>query len=289
MAVVNTNVGASIAQSALVKNERALNTAMERLSTGSKVNSAKDDAAGLAVSVRMESQIRGLNMAIKNANDAVSMIATGEGALIEITNMLQRMRELAVQAGNGTGDSKDRNYLNTEFANLRTEIDRIADNTEWNGRNILDHTASGGASSQSGQVSFVVGMDPSQTVSVEFGNFTNTSSGTMVSLASATIAASNTVLAQTNASVAVGRIDTALDAVSSQRATFGGAMNQLTFAIDNLSNVKTNTEAAKSQIVDTDYATETSELARAAIIQQAGTAMLAQANQLPSNVLSLLQ
>jgi len=289
MAVVNTNVGASIAQSALVKNERALNTAMERLSTGSKVNSARDDAAGLAVSVRMESQIRGLNMAIKNANDAVGMLSTGEGALIEITSMLQRMRELAVQAGNGTGDSKDRNYLNTEFGNLRTEIDRIADNTEWNGRTILDHKASGGASSQSGLVSFVVGMDPSQTVSVEFGNFTNTSSGTMANLASASIAASNTVTAQSNASVAVGRIDTALDAVASQRATFGGAMNQLTYAVDNLSNIKTNTEAAKSQIVDTDYATETSELARAAIIQQAGTAMLAQANQLPSNVLSLLQ
>jgi len=289
MAVVNTNIGASIAQAALMKNERALNTAMERLSTGTKVSSAKDDASGLAVSVRMESQIRGLSMAIRNANDAIGMISTGEGALIEITNMLQRMRELAVQAGSGTTDSKDRGYLNTEFANLRSEIDRIADNTEWNGRNILDHTASGGASSQSGSVSFVVGMDPGQTISVDFGNFTNTSSGTMVSLASTNIAASNTALAQTNASAAVTAIDTALDAVSSQRATFGSAMNQLTYSIDNLTNIKTNTEAARSQIVDTDYAVETSELARAQIIQQAGTAMLAQANQLPQTVLSLLQ
>jgi flagellin len=289
MAVVNTNVGASIAQAALMRNERALNTAMERLSTGNKVNSARDDASGLAVSVRMESQIRGLSMAIRNANDAIGMISTGEGALIEITNMLQRMRELAVQAGSGTTDSTDRGYLNTEFSNLRAEIDRIADNTEWNGRTILDHKASGGASGQSGKVSFVVGMDPSQKVEVEFGNFTNTASGTFVTLASATISASNTTLGQTNASVAVGRIDTALDAVSSQRATFGAAMNQLTYSIDNLTNIKTNTEAARSQIVDTDYAAETSELARAQIIQQAGTAMLAQANQLPQTVLSLLQ
>ena len=289
MAVVNTNVGASIAQAALMKNERALNTAMERLSTGNKVNSAADDASGLAVSVRMESQIRGLSMAIRNANDAIGMISTGEGALIEITNMLQRMRELAVQAGSGTTDSVDRTYLQTEFANLRTEIDRIADNTEWNGRNILDHTASGGASSQSGSVSFVVGMDPSQTVTVDFGNFTNSTSGTMAALASVTLAASNTTLAQANASGAAGKIDTALTAVSTQRATFGAAMNQLTYSIDNLTNIKTNTMAARSQIVDTDYASETSELARAQIIQQAGTAMLAQANQLPQTVLSLLQ
>ena len=137
MAVVNTNVSASIAQSALARNDRALGTAMEQLSTGRKINSAGDNASGLAITARMTSQIKGLDTAIRNANDAVSMISTAEGALDEISNMLQRMRELAVQAGTGTTDSADRTYMNTEFSNLRSEIDRIADNTQWNGRNIL--------------------------------------------------------------------------------------------------------------------------------------------------------
>ena len=143
MAVVNTNVNASIAQNALSRNERAMNTAMERLSTGQRINSASDDAAGLAIGSRMTSQIRGLETGIRNANDAISMISTADGALIEVTNMLQRMRELALQASNGTTTSADRAYLSSEYANLLSEIDRIAENTQWNGKTILNHTTTG--------------------------------------------------------------------------------------------------------------------------------------------------
>jgi flagellin len=140
MAVVNTNANATIAQNALARNERAMNTAMERLSTGNRINGAKDDAAGLAISSRMTSQIRGLETGIRNANDAISMINTADGALIEVTNMLQRMRELAIQASNGTTTAADRDYLSAEYQNLLSEIDRIAENTQWNGMNILNHT-----------------------------------------------------------------------------------------------------------------------------------------------------
>lgn len=140
MAVVNTNVNASIAQNALTRNERSMNTAMERLSTGQRINSASDDAAGLAIASRMTSQIRGLETGIRNANDAISMISTADGALVEVTNMLQRMRELALQSANGTTTEADRNYLNAEYANLISEIDRIAQNTQWNGMDLLNHT-----------------------------------------------------------------------------------------------------------------------------------------------------
>jgi len=292
MAVVNTNIGASLAQTALVKNQRALDTAMEQLSTGSKINSAADDAAGLAISTRMTSQINGLNMAVKNANDAINMVNTAEGALIEMTNMLQRMRELALQASNGTTDVNDRSYLNSEYQALYAEIDRIADNTEWNGRTILDNSADGSAS---GFVEFQVGMDTGQVISVDFGNFTNVSgSGTFADFVSAgatagTISATTTSQAQLTSSAAIGAIDTALDAISNQRATLGGVANRLTFSVDNLTNIRTNAEATRSTITDTDYAASTTELAKAQIIAQAGTAMLAQANQLPQTVLALLQ
>ena len=292
MAVVNTNIGASLAQSALVRNQRALDTAMEQLSTGSKINSAADDAAGLAISTRMTSQINGLNMAVKNANDAINMVNTAEGALIEMTNMLQRMRELALQASNGTTDVNDRTYLNSEYQALYAEIDRIADNTEWNGRTILDNSADGNAS---GFVEFQVGMDTGQVISVDFGNFTNVSgSGTFASFVSAgatagTISATTTSQAQLTSSAAIGAIDTALDAISNQRATLGGVANRLTFSVDNLTNISVNASASRSAIMDTDYAASTTDLARASIIAQAGTAMLAQANQLPQTVLALLQ
>ena len=288
MAVVNTNIGASLAQASLMKNERALGTAMEQLSTGKKINSAGDNAAGLAISSRMTSQIRGLDAAIRNANDAISMVNTAEGALDEITNMLQRMRELAVQAGTGTADSADRTYLNSEFAALRTEIDRIVDNTQWNGRNILDGSA--GASTGKSTVAFQIGQDgvKTQTLSTSFGNFTN-DKGKLSGLASKIITGGTVASAITYASSTITEIDVVIGDVSSQRATFGAISNRLTHAVDNLTNVKTNSEAARSRILDTDYAAATSELARTQIIQQAGTAMLAQANQLPQTVLALLQ
>jgi flagellin len=296
MAVVNTNVNATVAQNALVRNERQMNTAMERLSTGQRINGAKDDAAGLAISSRMTSQIRGLEVGVRNANDAISMISVADGALVEVTNMLQRMRELALQSANGTTTAADRTYLNTEYVNLIAEIERIATQTQWNGRDILD-----GAANATGDttVAFQVGANGGQTISVNFGNISQDSgSGTTVFevfeqsgtlAAGAGISATTTAAALTTAASAVVEIDSAITAVNSQRATYGAAINQLTYAIDNLSSVKVNAEASRSRILDTDYAIETSELARTQIIQQAGTAMLAQANQLPQTVLSLLQ
>ena len=327
MSVVNTNVSASIAQSALVKNQRALSSAMEELSTGRKINSAADDAAGLAISTRMSSQIKGLDMAVQNANDAVGMVNTAEGALVEIANMLQRMRELALQSSNGTTDVNDRSYLNKEYQALYAEIDRIVDNTEWNGRTILDNTADG---SSSGFVEFQVGVDTGQTITVDFGDFRNgkvygtsaaalaagvtTSAKGLSAFRTATfaefnnsanividsatfgyngtartISATTTTAAQTTASAAITAIDTALDAISNQRATLGATANRLTHSVDNLTNIRINAEATKSAIMDTDYAESTSQLAKTAIIAQAGTAMLAQANQLPQTVLALLQ
>ena len=286
MAVVNTNIGASVAQAALMRNERALNTAMEQLSTGNKINSAGDNASGLAISTRLTSQIRGLDTAIRNANDAMSMVNTAEGALDEITTMMQRMRELAVQSGTGTTAAADRTYMNSEYVALRSEIDRIADNTQWNGRNILDGSA--GASTGKSTVAFQVGVNEKQTISTSFGNVNNTT-GHMSALASTRLSAATTASAATVASNAITRLDNTIADVSAQRATFGAISNRLTHAVDNLTNVKTNTEASRSRIMDTDYAAATSELARTQIIQQAGTAMLAQANQLPQTVLALLQ
>jgi len=328
MAVVNTNVGASVAQAALAKNARELNNAMTQLSTGKQINSASDDASGLAITNRMTSQINGLGAAIRNANDAISMIQTAEGALDEITDMLQRMRELSVQAGTGTMTDSDRTYLQAEFSQLRTEIDRIADNTEWNGNTILDGTADGSSSSS---VNYQIGVDGGQTISVSFGNMTDASAGSMNGISSSkltmttgttgvtgvtgvtaitagqtsgggttvaavasvasvlSVASVASVTAAANASAAITALDTAIEAVSNQRSTFGAGTNRLEHAVDNLTNVKNNAEASRSRILDTDYAEATAELARTQIIQQASTAMLAQANQLPQTVLALLQ
>ena len=281
MTVVNTNVSASLSQAALAKNERALGSAMESLSTGSKINSAADDAAGLAMAAKFTSQINGLDMAVKNANDGISMISTAEGALNEVSNMLQRMRELAVQSSNGTMTGDDRTYMDKEYQQLDKEIDRIEKNTQWNSTNVLDGTVG-----SSGTVTFQVsanftagsgGAASNDVVQVNFGNLaTDTASLGDVSTIS-------------NANTAVGALDTAIKAVNEQRATFGAASNRLEHAVDNMSNVRVNAEASRSRIEDTDYAKTTSELAKAQIIQQAGTAMLAQANQSAQSVLSLLR
>ena len=296
MAVVNTNVNASVAQNALVKNERSMNTAMERLSTGQRINAAADDAAGLAIASRMTSQITGLETGIRNANDAISMINVADGAMVEVSNMLQRMRELALQSANGTTTSDDRTYLNAEYKNLIGEIERIATNTQWNGRSILDGSANG---TNDTTVKFQVGANGGQTIAVDFGNISQDSgsgttkfdtfeqSGTLA--AGSFITAGTTASAMTTASAAITKIDSAITEVNTQRSTFGAAVNQLTYAVDNLASVKVNAEASRSRIQDTDYAAETSELARTQIIQQAGTAMLAQANQLPQTVLALLK
>jgi flagellin len=383
MATINTNMSANIAANSMVRNERTMTSTMERLSTGLRINSAKDDAAGLAISSKMTSQIRGLDQAVRNANDAISMIQVAEGAMKEVTNMFQRMRELAVQAISDSNTNADRSALNNEYKQLSAEVARIAENTQWNGTNILD-----GARTNS---VFQIGANANQTISVDFGdlstnNITASTSATASTTAAATqtitlsaaleaddvlsykvtdtagntsyatitgpITASTTGVADvetkatdaagastgaltdnavsasdgtskqitiakgTNdimisdvqvtrgthapvaatditsrdfAAQALGVLDTAIEGVNSTRATLGASMSRLEYAADNLQNVSQNSSAARSRVLDADYASETTELARTQIIQQASTAMLSQANQAQQSVLSLLK
>ena len=300
MTVINTNVAATITANALTKNERAMSQAMERLSTGQRINNAGDDAAGLAISSRMTTYINGLDMAARNANDAISMIQTADGALIEVTSMLQRMRELVIQAASGTMSTTDVTALNVEFEALRDQIQEVAKNTEWNGTKILDGTV--GSSSV---VSFHVGAGASQTVSVTFNDL-NTNSGTdsntlaanatglLVGLGTAGVgngsAGTGDLIDQSvNSTSILTYIDNGITNINTQRATFGAAINRLEYAADNLKNVSQNTLASRSRVLDADYAAETTELARTQIIQQAATAMLSQANQQAQSVLALLK
>jgi flagellin len=276
MTVINTNVKSLVAQNAISINNRSMNKAMEQLSTGSRINSAADDAAGLAISNKMTAQIRGLNQAVRNANDGISMIQTAEGATKEITNMLQRMRELAVQAANDTNTSADRSALSSETTQLSEEITRIASNTTWNGMKLLDGTKFTSASA----ANFMVGAnsgDAAITVSFQ-------------SVAASALSVSGLSLSTSSgAKTALGTVDAALKTIDTFRATLGAKINRLNYAADNLANVSQNTSASRSRIQDTDYATATTELARTQIISQAATAMLAQANQQPQSVLTLLR
>ena len=406
MATINTNMSANIASNAMTRNERSMAATMERLSTGLRINSAKDDAAGLAITSKMTSQINGLKQAVRNANDAISMIQVGEGALKEVTNMLQRMRELAIQASSDSNTSEDRTALNNEFTQLRDEISRISSNTEWNGTALFTQNA---ASTR--DVTFQIGANASQTIGVAFQNFDAGSSTTDAKTGSAFVAldtnggttgdvaavqsvaiasdfggvadgvglsdgtttiaiadlddtsgalstavtdlaslvaglkemsgysdlafditagsdaltltyktkgevsdvtttglsgssgavttstagagAANInnldITSRTNADKAMYAMTDAIDKVNSQRALMGASMSRLEFASDNLQNVAQNSAAARSRVLDADYAAETTELARTQIIQQAATAMLAQANQSQQAVLALLK
>lgn len=391
MAVINTNIAAMMTTNALARNDRDMSATMERLSTGKSINSAKDDAAGLAVSSRMTAQIQGVDQAVQNAGDAISMIQTADGASIEIGNMMQRMRELSVQASNGTVTSTDQSSLNLEFVALRTEIDRIANQTQWNGENVLSGAA---GTSSNGTAVFQVGANSLQTMSVAFGdwnldastsdvtgvnavydftitdtqvaalegNFVISDGQNTLTLDATTVGALTTVaglaaaieadgsltrltasdgtgtltltyddaavvtvaptlsengtagtVAETTVGVtalssvygidissiaidtdvgansAIAALDTAINGINAQRAVFGAGMNRLEYAIDNLTNVSQNASASRSRIEDADYAAETTELARTQIIQQAGTAMLTQANQQAQSVLALLK
>jgi flagellin len=394
MATINTNMAANIASNSLTRNERSMSATMERLSTGLRINSAKDDAAGLAISSKMTSQINGLNQAVRNANDAVSMVQVAEGAMKEVTNMFQRMRELAIQAISDSNTSNDRIALNNEYKQLSFEVSRIAENTQWNGTNILDGARTATV--------FQVGANASQTITVNFGDLSagntatmgtisahsggstkangsltisgsvskddvitfktdvvdstapgtntgtykqvtltqtqadaindGTTSMTAIDIANAITANSNDKISLTvtaagtlkvegntaangetfsisevtvtrglhsplaatdittssQADSALGVLDTAISNVNDNRAVLGASMSRLEFASDNLQNVSQNTSAARSRVLDADYASETTELARTQIIQQAGTAMLSQANQSQQAVLSLL-
>lgn len=272
MSVINTNVKSLIAQNSLTVNNRNLSKTMEQLSTGKRINSAADDAAGLAISNKMTSQIKGLNQAVRNANDGISMLQTAEGATQEITNMLQRMRELAVQSANDTYDVDDRAAMGAEVGQLEQEITRIASNTKWNGMNVLN-----AESTKNLQVG--IENDADSTIEIEFKDMT--ASGLNVS--------GLDLSSHTSSQGVLDKVDTAIASVDSFRADLGAKMNRLNYAADNMSNVSLNTAASRSRIQDTDYAQATTELARTQIISQAATAMLAQANQQPSSVLSLLK
>jgi flagellin len=263
---INTNVVSLNAQRNLTMSQSSLATSMERLSSGLRVNSAKDDAAGLAIATRQNAQIRGINVAIRNANDGISLAQTAEGALATITDALQRMRELAVQAQNGSNGTGDRANLNTEYQQLSAEITRIAAQTKFNGTAIVG--ASAGA-----QV-FQVGPNGGDTLTITTTTVT-------------TVAGDLTT--STNASTAVGAIDTALDTINTSRASYGAAMSRFGMAIQNLQITGENMSAARGRIMDADFAAETANLSRAQILQQAGSAMVAQANQLPNQVLALLR
>jgi flagellin len=407
MSVINTNVKSLVAQNALTVNNRAMSKTMEQLSTGKRINTAADDAAGLAISSKMTSQIKGLNQAVRNANDGISMLQTVEGATVEMTNMLQRMRELAVQSANDTNTTEDRGYLNDEFQQLSSEINRIASQTTWNGEALLNGR---------GAIKFQVGADENQTIDITLSDFRTVNSAasevhylnfsasdvvatdkftmtiggnTTVSVAldaakaaffdkdtvnttnaadylqtelrknsslvdikvtadgkgnikiedpqgreltaiklvttadaaltvatttgevqdgtpsaavnttavfgaSAAVETSAAVNSQSittrqGANDAVVALDNALKNVNSERSKMGAVINRLTYAADNLTNVSQNTSASRSRILDADYASSTTELARTQIISQAATAMLAQANQAPQSVLSLLR
>lgn len=395
MTVINSNSASTLAANSLMRNERAMGTSMERLSTGLRINSAKDDAAGLAISTRMNSQVRGLNQAVRNANDAISLIQTAEGALTEVTNMMQRMRELAVQSSSDTYSTDDRTYMQSEFAALQTEITRVRNTTEFNNTALLDAstasftfqigaeasqtmvvsisdiagaagtngtaiaatiTAPDGTNGQTAALDFATdysSMAAGEVVAMTIGDQdfsytvtaadvsdlsgTNNSDGVgdllatkLAALINSNSSMQGTILAsastdgtnvltltavdvdnpftvdvmagatdatsvsgnistQSAASTAITTLDSALDNIAEIRADLGAYINRLTHSIDNLTNVSQNTQESLSRIQDADYAKETTELARTQIIAQAGTAMLAQANQSKQSVLSLLK
>ena len=263
---INTNVSSLNAQRNLTTSQMSLATSMQRLSSGLRVNSAKDDAAGLAIADRMNAQIRGTNVAIRNANDGISLAQTAEGALATVTDALQRMRELAVQAQNGSNGSTDRANLDTEFQQLSAEVLRIATQTKFNGIAIVGAGA--------GAQTFQVGANNGDTLTVT---------------TTAVAAFSGDVTTAATASTALAAIDTKLDTITTDRATYGAAMSRFEFAISNLRITGENQSAARGRIMDADFAAETANLSRAQILQQAGTAMVAQANQLPQQVLQLLK
>jgi flagellin len=280
MSVINTNIKSIVAQNAMTVNSRAMSKAMEQLSTGKRINSAADDAAGLGIADKMTAQIRGLNQAVRNANDGISMLQTAEGATKEITNMLQRMRELAVQGANDTYGSADRASIGLEFDALTAEIDRIANSTEWNGMKILDGTSMTTAKLQIG-----TGSGTDYQIEVTFDAMTAASLGA-TGLAAGDIDSTSTA---GDFQLMTSTIDLAITYVDDFRADMGAKINRLNYAADNMTNTSMNTAASRSRIEDTDFAAATTELARTQIISQAATAMLAQANQQPQGVLSLLR
>jgi flagellin len=306
--VINTNVASLNAQRSLAASGAELKTAMERLSSGKKINSAADDAAGFAIAERMTAQIRGLNMATKNATDGLSMIATVENATNDVTDMLHRIRELAVQAANDTNSSTDRGYLQKEVDSLLNEINRVASQTVYNGAEVLDGSRSGAANAQqiqvgtdSGQsISFEIDAVDTDTLGLSLDSFTARDGATPAAIddmsgetaaTSATLATGEkiSVLTAADASIALGKVTAAIELVAGGRAELGAVSNRLEYTVSNLMNVAEYTTAARSRIEDADFAAESARLAKAQVLQQTGTAMLAQANASQQLALSLFR
>jgi flagellin len=275
--VINTNLLSINAQRNLLKSSSMMSTAMERLSSGLRVNSAKDDAAGMSISTNMDAQIRGMKVAVRNANDGISLSQTAEGALGNMTESLQRMRELAVQAANGTYNTEDRAALTSEFSQLQEEITRVTENTKFNNVALFDGTAT--------DFAFQVGAGTDTALDVVKVTTKDLTTGDLSKAADAAVLLDSSA----NALAAVKAIDLALKEVSSTRSTFGAAQSRLSAVTTNLASNIENTSAAKSRIVDADFAEESANLSRAQILAQAGTAMVAQAGQVPQQVLSLIR
>jgi len=269
--VINTNVFSINSQRALMNSQSSMQTSLQRLSSGLRINSAKDDSAGLAISERLTAQIRGLGQAMRNANDGISMLQTAEGAMDEIGNMLQRMRELSVQSASDTVSTTDKGSLNTEFAALSAEITRVAASTEFNGTKLLN------------------GSTASITLQLGHKNATDNQLDVSLQNVSTLTALSDNISTKSGAQGALAKLDADINTVTSARGSLGAVQNRLESTTRNLANVIENQSAARSRIRDADFAAETANLTRSQILQQAGAAMLAQANAIPQNVLSLLR
>ena len=277
---INTNIQSINAQRNLDHSQGSLATSMQRLSSGLRINSAKDDAAGLAIAQRMSAQVKGMNVAIRNANDGISLAQTADGALSHVSDSLQRMRELAVQARNSTNSNSDKDSINKEFAQLQSEINRVIGGTTFNGKAIIgaDGTA----------MDFQIGANTTtnDTVTVTTSNL---NSDTNISAITASTAVIDSTADATAIASVISSIDATLDTVNNQRATFGATQSRFESIISSLQQGVENQSAARGRIMDADFASETANLSRAQILQQAGTAMVAQANQLPQQVLQLLR
>ncbi len=278
--VINTNIASLNAQRNLNSSQSSLAMSMQRLSSGLRINSAKDDAAGLAIAERMNAQVRGMNVAIRNSNDGISLAQTAEGALSKVGDSLQRMRELAVQARNSTNSDDDKDSLNKEFAELQSEITRVLGGTAFNGKKILGADATA--------LNFQVGANTTSDDTITVQTSDMTADSTITAVTGNTTVIDNTATSGAIATV-IDNIDTAIDTVNNTRATFGATQSRFDAVISNLQQSVENQSAARSRIMDADFATETANMSRAQILQQAGNAMIAQANQAPQQVLTLLR
>jgi len=276
---INTNIASLNAQRNLNMSQSSLQISMQRLSSGLRVNSAKDDAAGLAIAERMNAQVRGMNVAIRNANDGISLAQTAEGALSKVGDALQRMRELAVQSRNATNSSSDKDSLNKEFLELQSEISRVLGGTTFNGKHILGADAT--------MLTFQIGANTT-TDDVITVTTTDMKSATQMTLVTGASAAIDAAATAGDIKTVIDNIDAALDTINDTRATFGATQSRFDAIVSNLQQSVENQAAARSRIMDADYAAETASMSRAQILQQAGTAMVAQANALPQQVLKLL-